>query len=74
MFEELLEIAGSRWGLLGLGSLLLISGPGRKFVRGAAKKAIKVGMTVSDATREFVAEIKERRRIICSIPSAPLIN
>ena len=60
MFEELLEIAGSSWGLLGLGAVLLITGPGRKCARGAVKQVIKAGMIVSDATREFIAEIKEQ--------------
>lgn len=60
MLEELLEVVGSRWGLLGLGAVLLIAGPGRKVVRGAAKGAIKAGLNVSDAAREFVAEVKEQ--------------
>lgn len=60
MFEELLEVVGSRWGLLGLGAVLLIAGPCRKVVRGAAKGAIKAGLNASDAAREFVAEVKEQ--------------
>jgi hypothetical protein len=60
MLEELLEVVGSRWGLLGLGAVLLVAGPGRKVVRGAAKGVIKAGLGVSDAAREFVAEVKEQ--------------
>jgi len=47
-------------GLLGLGAVLLVAGPGRKVVRGAAKGVIKAGLGVSDAAREFVAEVKEQ--------------
>lgn len=60
MWEEVLEVVGSRWGLLGLGALLMFAGPGRKVVRGAAKGVIKAGMNVSDAAREFVAEVREQ--------------
>ncbi len=59
MFEEVLELLGSKWGILGLGALLIV-GPGRKVVRGAAKGVIKAGLNVSDAAREFVAEVKEQ--------------
>ncbi len=59
MFEEVLELLGSKWGILGLGALLVV-GPGRKVVRGAAKGVIKAGLNVSDAAREFVAEVKEQ--------------
>lgn len=60
MWEEILELAASKWGFLGLGAVLLISGGGRKVVRGAAKAAIKAGLDISDSTREFVAELKEQ--------------
>lgn len=60
MWEEVLELAGSKWGLLGLGAVLLFSGGGRKVVRRAAKGVVKAGLTVSDAARELVAEIKEQ--------------
>jgi hypothetical protein len=60
MLEELWEVLASKWGLLGLGAVLVFSGPGRKYVRGAAKKAIKAGLCVSDAAREFAAEVKEQ--------------
>ncbi|MBX9686497.1 MAG: hypothetical protein K2X27_07330 [Candidatus Obscuribacterales bacterium] len=60
MFEEVLEVLGTRWGLIGLGALLLVSGPGRKVVRSAAKSVIKAGMDASDSAREFVAELKEQ--------------
>ena len=60
MLEEVLEVVASKWGLLGLGALLFISGPGRKVVRGAAKSLIKAGMDVSDSAREMVAEMKEQ--------------
>jgi hypothetical protein len=58
--EEVLEVIASKWGLLGLGALLVISGPGRKVVRGAAKGLIKAGLDVSDSAREMVAEMKEQ--------------
>ena len=60
MLEEFWEVIVSKWGLLGLGAVLMIAGPGRKVVRGAAKKALKAGMNVSDTAREFVAEVKEQ--------------
>lgn len=60
MWEEVLELMGSKWGLLGLGAVLLFSGGGRKVVRRAAKGVVKAGLTVSDAAREFVAEVKEQ--------------
>lgn len=60
MLEEVLEVVVSKWGLFGLGALLVISGPGRKVVRGAAKGLIKAGMNVSDSARELVAEMKEQ--------------
>ncbi len=59
MLEEVLEVLGSKWGILGLGAMLLV-GPGRKAARGAAKSVIKAGLQVSDAAREFVAEVKEQ--------------
>lgn len=60
MLDELWEVVVSRWGLLGLGALLVVAGPGRKYVRCAAKGVIKAGMSVSDSTREFLAELKEQ--------------
>lgn len=60
MLEEILEVVASKWGLLGLGAVLVISGPGRKVVRGAAKGLIKAGLDVSDSAREMVAEMKEQ--------------
>lgn len=60
MLEEILEVLGSRWGLLGLGAVVLLSGPSRKVVRKAAKGVIKAGLSVSDSAREFVAEVKEQ--------------
>jgi hypothetical protein len=60
MWEELWEVIGTRWGLLGLGAVILVAGPGRKYVRQAAKRALKAGLSVSDAAREFVAEVKEQ--------------
>ncbi len=60
MWEEVLELVGTKWGLLGLGALLMVAGPGRKVVRTAAKSVIKAGLDVSDGVREFVAEVKEQ--------------
>ncbi len=60
MLEEILEVIGSRWGLFGLGAIVLLSGPSRKVVRKAAKGVIKAGLSVSDSAREFVAEVKEQ--------------
>jgi hypothetical protein len=60
MLEEFWEILLSRWGVLGLGAALVISRQGRKFVRTAAKGALKAGICVSDACRELVAEVKEQ--------------
>lgn len=66
MLEEILELATGRWGLLGLGALAVIAGPGKKVVRGALKEAVKAGMSVSDMTRELVAEVKEQGTDIIS--------
>lgn len=60
MLEEVLELLGSRWGILGLGAVLVFSGSGRKAVRKVAKGAIKAGLSVSDSAREFLAEVKEQ--------------
>jgi hypothetical protein len=60
MLKELAEVLGSKWGLIGLGALLLVSGGGKKAVRKAAKGVIKAGLAVSDSTREYVAELKEQ--------------
>ena len=60
MLEEVLEVVASKWGLLGLGALLVVSGPGRKVVRGAAKGLIKAGLHVTDSAREVLAEMKEQ--------------
>lgn len=60
MLEEVLEVIGGKWGVLGLGALLVFSGGGRKVVRRAAKEVIKTGLNVTDAAREFVAEVKEQ--------------
>lgn len=60
MLEELVEVLGSKWGLLGLGAVLLLSNGGKKAVRKAAKGVIKAGLAVSDNTREYVAELKEQ--------------
>lgn len=60
MLEEILEVLGSKWGLLGLGAAVVFSGSGRKVVRKAAKGVIKAGLSVSDSAREFIAEVKEQ--------------
>lgn len=60
MLEEILEIVSGKWGLIGLGALVVFSGSGRKVVRAAAKGLIRTGMEVSDGTREFIAELKEQ--------------
>lgn len=60
MLKELTEVLGSKWGLIGLGAALLMSGGGKKAVRKAAKGVIKAGLAVSDSTREYVAELKEQ--------------
>lgn len=60
MLKELAEVLGSKWGLIGLGAVLLMSGGGKKAVRKAAKGVIKAGLAVSDSTREYVAEFKEQ--------------
>lgn len=57
MFEELLEVATGRWGLLALAVVLLPGG--RKFIRTAAKEVIRAGIVVTDKAKDMVAEIKE---------------
>lgn len=60
MLEELVEVLGSKWGLIGVGAILLMGAGGKKVVRKAAKGVIKAGLAVSDTTREYVAELKEQ--------------
>ena len=57
MLEELWEASTGRWGLAAI--VLLALPGGRKFVRTAAKEAVKVGMTVTESVKDIVAEIKE---------------
>ncbi len=57
MFEDLMEAATGRWGLL---AVVLIALPGgRKFLRTAFKEVIRAGMVVSDRVKDLAAEVRE---------------
>ena len=57
MWEDLMKAATGRWGLAAV--VLLAMPGGRKFLRSAAKEAIRAGMVVSDRVKDLAAEIRE---------------
>lgn len=57
MFEDLLEAATGRWGLIAV--VLLALPGGRKFLRAATKEAIRASMIVTDRVKDLAAEIRE---------------
>ncbi len=57
MWEEVMERATGRWGLIAV--VLLAMPGGRKFLRTAAKEVIRAGMVVSDRVKDMAAEIRE---------------
>ena len=57
MFKDLLEGVTGKWGLLALVVLAMPSG--RRFIRSAAKEAIRAGVTVGERVKEMAEEIKE---------------
>ena len=57
MFEDLMEAATGKWGLVAI--VLLALPGGRKFLRAATKEAIRAGMVVTDRVKDLAAEIRE---------------
>lgn len=57
MLSDIKDAVRSPWALAAL--LLFGTQSGRKFLRGASKEAIKVGLGVSEKVKEIVAEVKE---------------
>lgn len=57
MFEDLMEAATGRWGLIAV--VLLALPGGRKFLRAATKEVIRAGIVVADRVKDLSAEIRE---------------